>query len=178
MFCAGIVNGQKSPISSMKRAIFDDFGDLKGIIGGKRGKEWRNPRETFPISPSKVANTCSDKFKDADTFFIHQCWMTKQQCCFSVHHRCLAKPRWWLKNNSAFPQEFLYSRPKMRAEKGAFRKISERKISEYGELVILQPGSSFQPSENQQLWSSWRTEGTFLHFIKTLLSSAKVVAKM
>ena len=48
MFCAGIVNGQKSPISSMKRAIFDDFGDLKGIIGGKRGKEWRNHRKTFP----------------------------------------------------------------------------------------------------------------------------------
>ena len=40
MFCAGIVNGQKSPDSSMKRAIFDDFGDLKGIIGGKRGKEF------------------------------------------------------------------------------------------------------------------------------------------
>ena len=40
MFCAGIVNGQKSPIFSMKKAIFDDFGDLKGIIGGKRGKEF------------------------------------------------------------------------------------------------------------------------------------------
>ena len=45
MFCAGIVNkfagivnGQKSPISSMKRAIFDDFGDLKGIIGEKGAK--------------------------------------------------------------------------------------------------------------------------------------------
>ena len=45
MFCAGIVNkfagivnGQKSPDSSMKRAIFDDFGDLKGIIGKKGAK--------------------------------------------------------------------------------------------------------------------------------------------
>ena len=45
MFCAGIVNkfagivnGQKSPDSSMKREIFDDFGDLKGIIGEKGAK--------------------------------------------------------------------------------------------------------------------------------------------
>jgi len=38
MFCAGIVNGQKSPISSMKRDIFDDFGDLKEIIGKKGAK--------------------------------------------------------------------------------------------------------------------------------------------
>ena len=49
MFCAGIVNkfpgivnGQKSPDSSMKRAIFDDFGDLKGIIG-KKGQRVSQP---------------------------------------------------------------------------------------------------------------------------------------